>query len=119
MQNSRNDFPAARPSLLFRFMSCVCSFFRFIFGLTEIFHQQTADNSGDKRYYRAEYSDFGEDLDLVAPSCDFSAENFYGEWTDRFTKDGIWTTDNSGEYGYKPGDYESDFCGTSALSIRQ
>jgi len=64
--------------------------------------------------YRAEYSDFGEDLDIVAPSCDFSAENFYGDWTDRFTKDGIWTTDNSGEFGYKPGDYESDFCGTSA-----
>ena len=51
---------------------------------------------------RASYSQFGQSLDLAVPSSG-------GGLTD-----GVVTTDRTGSAGYSPGDYFSDFGGTSA-----
>lgn len=52
--------------------------------------------------YRADYSQYGEDLDVVAPGGGGLV--------------GMTTTDRTGSYGYGPSDYTSDFAGTSAAT---
>ncbi|MFO7736396.1 MAG: S8 family serine peptidase, partial [bacterium] len=63
---------------------------------------------------RASYSDFGETLDILAPSCDINVDSFYDPFVSDSVRHGIWTTDVSGEYGYTSSCYEPNFCGTSA-----
>ena len=60
----------------------------------------------------AEYSDFGAEVDVAAPSQGLPAQQD-GIPDDDF---GILTTDLPGDDGYDPGDYNSGFNGTSAAS---
>lgn len=71
---------------------------------------------------QASYSDFGQSLDFMAPSCDMDYSSGDG-WSGGSTIDGIWTTDNMGSSGYNSGDatqgdaignYSSTFGGTSS-----
>lgn len=71
---------------------------------------------------RCSYSDFGNSLDFMAPSSDFSDyDNDHDGYCD--TLDGIWTVDNTGRDGYNSGksslgdsqgNYTNDFGGTSS-----
>lgn len=63
---------------------------------------------------RTSYSDFGETLDILAPSCDIDVDSFYDPFVSDSVRHGIWTTDVSGSYGYTSSNYEPNFCGTSA-----
>ncbi len=62
------------------------------------------------------YSDWGKDLDLMAPSCDTDLDAFEDPFDLSMTRDGVWTTDNTGFDGYSAGDYTAGFCGTSAAA---
>ncbi len=62
------------------------------------------------------YSDWGKDLDLMAPSCDTDLDDFEDPFDIAMIRDGIWTTDNTGFDGYDAGDYTPGFCGTSAAT---
>lgn len=66
--------------------------------------------------YRALYSDYGEDLDIMAPSCDIDPDEFWDPFNVNKFRDGIWTIDNTGLAGYRPGNYESEFGGTSSAT---
>jgi len=63
---------------------------------------------------RSAYSDFGEDLDFVAPSSDISDGYYWDPYVPDVTADGIWTTDARSFFGYTKGDYMSSFGGTSS-----
>ncbi|HDT11422.1 MAG TPA: hypothetical protein ENN58_01650 [bacterium] len=63
---------------------------------------------------RSAYSDFGEDLDFVAPSSDISDGYYWDPYVPDFTTDGIWTTDSRSYFGYTQGDYMASFGGTSS-----
>ncbi len=63
---------------------------------------------------RAYYSDYGKDLDFMAPSCDLKSDDFYADWLTTSYDNGIWTTDLSGSSGYTDTEYTASFCGTSA-----
>lgn len=65
---------------------------------------------------RTLYSDFGKDLDIVAPSCDIDTDAYYDSHVTYKYKDGIPTTDVQGILGYRMGDYAPLFCGTSAAT---
>ena len=61
------------------------------------------DGSPTGQEERSSYSQFGPNLDVLAPSSDDFAQ-------------GVTTTDRQGENGYEPGDYTSTFSGTSAAT---
>ena len=71
---------------------------------------------------QASYSDHGNSLDFMAPSCDQDMSG--GDaWSGGGTTDGIWTTDNMGQGGYNAGNandgdmlgnYTNSFGGTSS-----
>ncbi len=63
---------------------------------------------------RSVYSDFGEDLDFVAPSSDISDGYMWDPYVPDVTMDGIWTTDARAHFGYTQGDYMASFGGTSS-----
>ena len=63
---------------------------------------------------RSAYSDFGEDLDFVAPSSDISDGFYWDPYVPDSTEDGIWTTDARAFMGYTQGDYMASFGGTSS-----
>lgn len=65
---------------------------------------------------RAPYSDFGEDLDIVAPSSDIDAGFVWDPFAVDLVSDGIWTTDARWFYGYSQTDYTSTFGGTSSAA---
>jgi len=62
------------------------------------------------------YSDYGKDLDIVAPSCDTDLDDYEDPFDILMIRDGIWTTDNTGFGGYDAGDYTPGFCGTSSAT---
>jgi len=66
--------------------------------------------------FKTLYSDFGKDLDIVAPSCDIDTDAYYDTHVTYKYKDGIPTTDVRGLNGYRIGDYAPLFCGTSAAT---
>lgn len=66
--------------------------------------------------FRTFYSDFGKDLDIVAPSCDIDPDAYYDTHVTYKYKNGIPTTDIRGVIGYRIGDYAPLFCGTSAAT---
>ena len=65
---------------------------------------------------RSSYSDFGKDLDIVAPSSDVDAGYVWDPFAIDMTSDGIWTTDARWYYGYNQTDYTSSFGGTSSAA---
>lgn len=65
---------------------------------------------------RTIYSDWGKDLDILAPSCDTDLEGYSDPFDPYKIRDGIWTTDNTGFSGYAPGDHTATFCGTSSAA---
>jgi len=65
---------------------------------------------------RTVYSDWGRDLDILAPSCDTDLEGYADPFDPYKIRDGIWTTDNTGFSGYAPGDHTATFCGTSSAA---
>lgn len=66
--------------------------------------------------FRTLYSDFGKDLNIVAPSCDIDTDAYYDTHVTYKYKDGIPTTDVRGINGYRIGDYAPLFCGTSSAT---
>ncbi len=62
------------------------------------------------------YSDWGRDLDIMAPSCDIDLEDYDDPFDMEKIRDGIWTTDNTGFDGYAAGDHTPGFCGTSSAT---
>jgi subtilisin family serine protease len=65
---------------------------------------------------KAMYSDFGIDLDILAPSCDIDLDDYADPFDMEKIRDGIWTTDNTGFDGYAAGDHTPGFCGTSSAT---
>jgi hypothetical protein len=65
---------------------------------------------------RSAYSDFGKDLDFVAPSSDISDGYLWDPYVPDITSDGIWTTDARSIFGYTQGDYMASFGGTSSAT---
>lgn len=63
---------------------------------------------------KSTYSDFGKDLDIMAPSSDIDADYVWNPYATETTKDGIWTIDARGYYGYSQSDYTGTFGGTSS-----
>ena len=65
---------------------------------------------------RSTYSDFGKDLDIMAPSSDVDGDYVWNPFAFDTIKDGIWTIDARSWYGYSQSDYTSSFGGTSSAS---
>lgn len=65
---------------------------------------------------RSAYSDFGIDLDIIAPSSDIDAGYVWNPYAVDMTEDGIWTIDARGYYGYFQTDYTASFGGTSSAT---
>ncbi len=80
------------------------------------YHNTIAVGAVNRDGYRTLYSDYGKDLDFVAPSCDIDPDAYYDNYITYKYKDGIPTTDVSGQIGYRIGDYEPLFCGTSSAT---
>jgi len=65
---------------------------------------------------RSSYSDFGPDLDFLAPSSDIDAGYVWDPYATDMTLDGIWTIDSRSYYGYFQTDYTASFGGTSSAT---
>ena len=65
---------------------------------------------------RSNYSDFGRDIDIMAPSSDVDGDYVWNPFAFDTIKDGIWTIDARSWYGYSQSDYTSSFGGTSSAS---
>ena len=65
---------------------------------------------------RSNYSDFGKDLDIMAPSSDVDGDYVWNPFAIDTIKDGIWTIDARSYYGYSQSDYTGTFGGTSSAS---
>ena len=65
---------------------------------------------------RSNYSDFGRDLDIMAPSSDVDGDYVWNPFAFDMIKDGIWTIDARSWYGYSQSDYTGTFGGTSSAA---
>ena len=65
---------------------------------------------------RSSYSDFGRDLDIMAPSSDVDGDYVWNPFAFDTMKDGIWTIDARSWYGYSQSDYTGTFGGTSSAA---
>lgn len=65
---------------------------------------------------RSNYSDFGRDLDIMAPSSDIDGDYVWNPFAFDTIKDGIWTIDARSWYGYSQSDYTGTFGGTSSAA---
>ncbi len=65
---------------------------------------------------RSNYSDFGKDLDIMAPSSDIDGDYVWNPFAFDMIKDGIWTIDARSWYGYSQSDYTGTFGGTSSAA---
>ena len=65
---------------------------------------------------KSSYSDFGKDLDIMAPSSDVDGDYVWNPFAFDTIKDGVWTIDARSWYGYSQSDYTSSFGGTSSAS---
>ena len=65
---------------------------------------------------RSNYSDFGRDLDIMAPSSDVDGDYVWNPFAADTMKAGIWTIDARSWYGYSQSDYTGTFGGTSSAA---